>query len=265
MLVSAHRGVRSTLTGRKQIWSLIVDPDGRSGADNMAIDAALLRAAQQGEAFLRLYRWRPPCLSFGRNEPALMRYDRQLIEDRGLDVVRRPTGGRAVWHAQEVTYAVVAPFKDLGTLQASYREIHTMLASALRTLAVPADLAAEGIAPGGIDAGACFGAPVGGEVMVESGKVIGSAQWRDGEALLQHGSILLENDQDLVREVTRGSVPASVASSLRDVLGVTPTFAAVADAIVRVARERWGGTWHDVPVPTVDATPYRDPTWTWRR
>ena len=101
--------------------------------------------------------------------------------------------------------------------------------------------------------------------MVESGKVIGSAQWRDGEALLQHGSILLENDQDLVREVTRGSVPASVASSLRDVLGVTPTFAAVADAIVRVARERWGGTWHDVPVPTVDATPYRDPTWTWRR
>ena len=86
-------------------WCLIIDRDGRSGAENMAVDLALLRAAQAGEVFLRFYRWSPPCLSLGRNEPALSRYDRHLIETLGLDVVRRPTGGRAVWHNAEVTYA----------------------------------------------------------------------------------------------------------------------------------------------------------------
>src|SRR2546422_1979410 len=75
----------------------------RSGAKNMAIDAALLaRANGRGLSFWRLSRFDPPCLSLGRNEPAA-RYDHTEIARRGLDVVRRPTGGRAVWHEHEVT------------------------------------------------------------------------------------------------------------------------------------------------------------------
>src|SRR5262245_3022550 len=97
-------------------WCLVIDPHARRGADNMAIDHALLRIAQDGQATLRLYRWDPPCLSFGRNEPATQRYDLDQIRRLNLDTVRRPTGGRAVWHDAEVTYAVAAPAETFGSL-----------------------------------------------------------------------------------------------------------------------------------------------------
>ncbi len=112
-------------------WRLIVDSTGRPGAVNMAIDYALLRRAQRGEACLRLYRWNPACVSFGRNEAALRRYDRDKIQALGLDTVRRPTGGRAVWHEHELTYAVAAPLKPFGSLQQTYQTIHQMIATAL--------------------------------------------------------------------------------------------------------------------------------------
>src|SRR2546427_6434641 len=89
-------------------FQLSIDSAGRSGAQNMALDTALLAEVNRtGRAFLRLYRFDPPCLSFGRHEPARSRYDRAAIARLGIDVVRRPTGGRAVWHEHEVTYAVV--------------------------------------------------------------------------------------------------------------------------------------------------------------
>src|SRR5260370_12795850 len=83
-------------------WELLVDPTGASGAVNMAIDAGLLALAERtGRAFLRLYRFDPPCLSFGRNEPGAG-YDRAAITRLGVDVVSRPTGGPAAVHRQEV-------------------------------------------------------------------------------------------------------------------------------------------------------------------
>ena len=97
-----------------RIW---LDLDGRPGWQNMAIDHALLDRGAGGERWLRLYRWSPGCLSFGRHEPALRRYDRGRIESLSLDTVRRPTGGRAVWHAEELTYAVAAPSEALGALR----------------------------------------------------------------------------------------------------------------------------------------------------
>src|SRR5881398_298918 len=107
-------------------WEGIFDPGGHPGAVNMAIDAALLaEAARTGRAFLRLYRFDPPCLSLGRNEPAATRYDRAAIARRRLDVVRRPTGGRAVWHEHEVTYAVAAPITTFGGLRPAYYTLHT--------------------------------------------------------------------------------------------------------------------------------------------
>ena len=89
-------------------------------AHNMATDLALLDlAAERGIGFVRTYTWAPFALSFGANEPALKRYDRDAISARGLSVVRRPTGGRAVWHAEELTYAVAAPEGALGSLAES--------------------------------------------------------------------------------------------------------------------------------------------------
>jgi len=229
----------------------------------MAIDNALLDAADRsGRAFLRLYRWDPPCLSFGRNEPALTRYDRDAIERRGIPVVRRPTGGRAVWHQHEVTYAVAAPSAPFGSLAESYRFIHERLATALRSLGADVQLAAGGRPPISLHAGACFAAPVGGEVVAPLGKVVGSAQVRRGAAFLQHGSILLDGTQDVVRSVTRGTPPAGGEIGLAALLGRPVHFAEVAAAILSA----WdaGAAVAALPVPPDDDA-FADPAWTWRR
>ena len=184
----------------------------------MAIDAELLARAEEGERWLRLYAWEP-CLSFGRHEPAARRYDADRIAARGLAVVRRPTGGRAVWHANELTYALAGPSDGLGSLREAYATIHTMLRDALRSLGADAELAPDRAAAP-IDAGACFAVAAGGEVLVGNRKVIGSAQVRQGSALLQHGSVLLGDATDysvpLSRALARPVSWADVASAIRD-------------------------------------------------
>lgn len=245
-------------------WVLLRDPAGRTGPENMALDDALLHdAAASGRAYLRLYRWAPSCLSFGRNEAALARYDRAAIEQRGWDVVRRPTGGRAVWHEDEVTYAVAAPIAAFGSLQQSYCAIHERLAAALRTLGAPAQLAPKNGRPAGLDAGACFASPVGGEVMVHGRKIVGSAQVRLGSAFLQHGSILLGGSQEVIQAIGCQPLAVSSATSLSQALGRTVTFDEVAEAIV--------STWTPALTPTDPCRPlpsstvFSDPSWTWRR
>jgi lipoate-protein ligase A len=251
---------------RFSVWS---DPLPRAGWLNMAIDRALLERASAGESWLRLYAWSPACLSFGRHEPAARRYDRARIEGLGLDVVRRPTGGRAVWHAGELTYAVAAPARVLGTLREAYDEIHRVIRNALRTLGVPAELAPAraAIRP---DAGACFAAPVGGEVIVGDHKVVGSAQLREDDALLQHGSILLADDQAMVTRLTRGDAPADHSAPLARLLGRPVGWDEAAVALTRAAAERWGA-----PAERVDdgasvvqqahghAARFRSSAWTW--
>jgi lipoate-protein ligase A len=238
----------------------------------MAIDLALLqRASRSGECWVRLYTWRPHCLSFGRNEPARQRYDRSKIERAGLAVVRRPTGGRAVWHARELTYAVAAPVDAMGSLPDAYLEIHRMLGSALRRLGAEASLA--GASPSsGLDAGACFARPVGGELLVKGRKVVGSAQLREGGALLQHGSILLGDDQRMVGSVTNGGAPSDGSTPLGDLLGREVTADEAAVAVAGAARDRWGDSWSDAPEPAALLTEaeahlarFRAEHWTWSR
>lgn len=232
-------------------WQVVVEPAGRSGAANMAVDQMLLdEAGRSGAAFLRLYRWSPPCLSFGRNEPAAIRYDRAAIERLCIDVVRRPTGGRAVWHDAEVTYAVAAPVAAYGTLRDSYRAIHARLATALRELGVPAELAPDTGRRTPIDGGACFAQAIGGEVMVGGGKLVGSAQVRQGGALLQHGSILLDGSQDVVAAISRQPSAVSTHTTLAAELGRPVTFAEVAKAICDTWPEPLTSTDLHRPSPT---------------
>jgi len=196
-------------------FHLSIDSQGRPGAENMAIDESLLVAAgRRGAAFLRMYRFDPPCWSFGRNDPA--------VEGEGMAIVRRPTGGRAVWHEHDVTYAVAAPIATFGRLRNAYRAIHERLAAALRSLGADVTLAPDRPTRALRDRPhACFAETVGGEVLVGGRKVIGSAQVRRGAAFLQHGSILLD-----------GSPEAANATTLRHVLGRPVTFEEVTTAIV---------------------------------
>jgi lipoate-protein ligase A len=246
------------------------------GATNMARDLALLDlAAERGVGFVRTYRWDPFTLSFGANGPATKRYDRDAIARRGLAVVRRPTGGRAVWHAEELTYSVTAPEGALGSLAQSYRAIHEMILGALVTStgSPSLSLAASPPRPLAVDAGACFASPAGGEVITDLGKLVGSAQLRERGAFLQHGSILLGNRQELVAEITRGDAPAPGAASLRDVLAREVPPAEVAAAVRASFQARLGelsalGSELSaaVEIRTAMHRPrFLDDAWTWRR
>jgi lipoate-protein ligase A len=243
----------------------------------MATDLSLLDLAdREGVPFLRLYRWSPFCLSFGRNEPALRRYDREAIARREIDLVRRPTGGRAVWHARELTYAVAAPIAHFGSMAAAYRMIHEVLADAVRRLGAEVTLASAPQRMGRLEAGACFARPAGGEVLAGGRKVAGSAQLRQGDAFLQHGSLLLEDDQALVTELLRnsgGSTEADAGLPLSRLLGRPVVFDEAAASVAAAAERCWGAA---LPLAPALAEAVRrgaeghrphfeSDRWTWRR
>ena len=255
---------------------LVIEPIPEPGWHNMAVDRALLDlVAHDGDAYLRLYRWKPYCLSFGRHEPAARRYDRDRIEHLGLAVVRRPTGGRAVWHARELTYSVAAPTAVFGTLKEAYHSIHALLVHALTALGATPSLARSGRPTPGLDAGPCFAHPAGGEVMVEGRKVVGSAQLRLGDAFLQHGSLLLEDSQDMVATLLdqTGVSPPTLDMPLSTLLGRRIGFDEVAGEI-HAALDGWYGPW--IPADSRcrarirgaaerHGALFRDDAWTWRR
>jgi lipoate-protein ligase A len=246
-----------------------LDPVPRPGWQNMAIDQALLDLADRdGATLLRLYRWEPYCLSFGRHEPACRRYDVAELQRLGLDTVRRPTGGRAVWHAEELTYAVAAPLAA-ESLGATYRRIHAMLLAAVRALGADrARLADRPRRLPGPGAGACFETAVGGEIVVDGRKLLGSAQVRQGRAFLQHGSLLLAGDQSCVRRLLDrdGGAPGEV--TLAEAAGRPVGFDEAAAAV--------SAEWQGAPLPSSGAGTivelagrhagrFRSDAWTWER
>jgi len=189
-------------------WRLLLAAP-RSGAENMARDTALLsRAARTGETVFSIYSWATPTLSFGRHQSAAGHYDRRRILAASVDVVRRPTGGRAILHHREVTYSVTAPIQAQ-SLRQTYARINDVLIDGLARLGVSATLAAPSERSGPPTAQPCFEAPSEGEVVAGGRKLVGSAQWRDECALLQHGSILVDDDQSSLPSFALGAEAGS--------------------------------------------------------
>lgn len=254
------------------MFTLLVD-DARPGWENMAIDSTLLDLAEaHGSAFLRLYCWAPHCLSFGRHEPARRRYDGERIRALGLDCVRRPTGGRAVWHARELTYSVAAPLSLFGGLTQAYHALHDLLARALSRLGAAPHLAPRSTPTAGVHSGPCFAAPVGGEVLIDGLKVVGSAQLRLGDAFLQHGSVLLDDDQSLPRELAGLSEVDAAEAPLSRLVGRRVTFAEAARVIAASARDTLPGLGEATSLPDAamagiarHAARFRSAEWTWQR
>lgn len=239
----------------------------------MAVDHALMeRARLTGHTVLRVYEWSRPVLSLGVNQRARGVYDLDAIERRGIEVVRRPTGGRALLHHREVTYAVAAPVTPGEGLTAMYRRVNNLLASALSALGVPvadAEPSRRAAAPTSLP---CFAEPAKGELVVNGSKLVGSAQWRDAGAALQHGSMLIEDDQSLISTLMHEPPsPVPPPATLRAILGRAPAAAEVADALVEAVRAQGDDVSplddFDVAGPRVDAlaSHYADPSWTWRR
>lgn len=233
----------------------------------------MTRARRTGEAVLRVYQWSGPTLSLGRNQTARGAYDLDRAASLGVAFVRRPTGGRALLHHREVTYSVTAPEAFHPTLRGAYDRINGLLLDALHALGVDARFSAgqgpaltPGLAP-------CFDQPAAGEVVVGARKLVGSAQWRHDGALLQHGSILLADDQALIAELLRERRPIVTppAASLDVVLGQAPPFERVADALVSALCARSPDA---EPLDadeqlrthvTAATSEFSDDRWTWRR
>jgi lipoyl(octanoyl) transferase len=254
-------------------WRFIVTPPS-TGAENMALDEALMtRSRQTGEWTLRVYSWSAPTLSLGRNQTAAGRYDRRRIHERGLDVVRRPTGGRAILHHREITYCVTGPVGDAGDLHASYLRINALLLHALRTLGVNAAAFAPSRRAPIPDLAPCFDQPSAGELTVDGRKLAGSAQWRSEGALLQHGSILVADDQSCLAELAaEPQAPIPVPATLAESLGHIPSVDELAKALVDAVRLREDKDARELALePEVRAhaaalvVRYKDDAWTWRR
>ncbi len=188
------------------------------GYENMAADEAILRACHRGEVAptVRFYQWNPACLSLGYFQYVEKEVDRQGMQDRGVDLVRRITGGKAVLHDDELTYSVVIPEKDLrGSVLETYYEISKALVQGLKDLGLPAQIAAleHGVTSRDpqFRQAACFSAPSWFEITVLGKKIIGSAQNRKNGIILQHGSIPFRFDADKLVGCLRTSSPQHAA------------------------------------------------------
>ena len=251
-------------------WRVIRDGPA-AGARNMALDHALAGTFAEAQGVLRLYSWERPTVSFGRNEPTRGRYSTIEARARGIDFVRRPTGGRAVLHHAEVTYAIVVAERALGGPRAAYEAINRGLVRGLRTLGVDADLAKGGevLRP---DAGPCFNAPGPGEVTVGGRKLVGSAQVRQDGALLQHGSLPLRGNQRMLEVLAPSAGSSRDPASLEDSAGDVAA-SAVEDALVEGFRKEFGGAWREdgytaaelAEASQLEIDWYLRDEWTWRR
>lgn len=179
------------------LWRLLLTPPAR-GAWNMAVDESILLHSGRGESLptLRLYVWTPACLSLGYAQP-FADVDMHRLEQRGWEVVRRATGGRAILHTDELTYSVIAPHDEprvAGTILESYNRLAQALLLAAKNLSLPVEMK-EGKESNPTDLNpVCFEVPSTYEITVNGKKLIGSAQARKKEGVLQHGSLPLTGD-----------------------------------------------------------------------
>lgn len=249
-----------------------------SGPANMAIDEAILRGvAQGGRPTLRFYGWEPPAISVGVFQDVENEIDLVMCKSLGIDVVRRPTGGRAVLHDVEVTYSLILP-EESGIIPKgiteSYRAVSEGIVRGLASLGLDAkmvslrrkgDKAPSTQAPRsgryvitveapdqGSASAACFDSPSWYEVTVGGKKIVGSAQMRRMGVLLQHGSIPLELDAEKFfaclkfpsRESRKRAKAAFLAraTSVREELGRDVSFIEVSEAIAQGLKEALGIT-----------------------
>ena len=179
------------------VWRLLITPPAR-GAWNMAADEAILEHIGRSEVIptLRLYAWEPPCLSLGQAQP-FADVDMERLKQRGWEVVRRLTGGRAILHTDELTYSVIAPLNEPrveGSVLESYNRLAQALLLAVKTLGLLVEMkegkASDSATPNPV----CFEVPSTYEITVNGKKLVGSAQARKKEGVLQHGSLPLTGD-----------------------------------------------------------------------
>ena len=268
-------------------WRLI-ESKPAPGAWNMAIDEAILEAAGRGEVLptLRLYAWSPPCLSLGYAQ-TIADLDATRLQTYGWDVVRRPTGGKAILHTDELTYAVIGPVHEprlAGSVLESYQRLSNVLLRALDLLGIPAtsDEKIPGNASPGDNNPVCFEIPSNYEITFQGRKLIGSAQARRKDSVLQHGSLPLYGDLSRIvqalnfqSEVSRHAAAKRLlerATTVESILGHPVEWETVRDAFILAFEHTLDICFHIDVLTTFELEraaqlveqKYAHPTWTER-
>lgn len=232
-------------------WRFL-DTGAQAGDYNMALDAALAQSGARSEPTLRVFNWQPDCISLGYHQNAA-EVDLEKSRQAGIDVARRPTGGRAILHAQELTYSVIIPAShawfEILPLDI-YRRLSEAIAAGLRHLGANVNFApGEKLHVDGRPLRlACFASAARNELLAGGKKIVGSAQRRFRQGILQHGSILLDaahehlpeflTGDDTAREIERQRLKEHTAT-LRQVCGQPVAFAAAVQALRRGFAETW--------------------------
>ncbi len=212
---------------------------------------------------LRLYGWTPPCLTLGRHQ-GVEAADLDFCREHGVDVVRRPTGGRALLHHLELTYSLIAPLGEGPFSRATCRTFTGGSASpwwtACRHLGVEAELTPGEVnlqLPSPASTVPCFQAPAGGEVVVGGRKLIGSAMRAHGNAILQHGAILLDWDSKL-QAGTMGLADdrflRPTITTFAEQLGSAPDRTTLESALVEAFATAFGITFEAGELTAAEAT-----------
>lgn len=232
------------------------------GATNMAIDEAMFRGRQAWTSppTLRCFAWAPPTISLGYGQPLDAHVDVGVCRALGVGLVRRPTGGSAIYHdgtERELTYSLVASAEDLGIgpdLLETYRWIAIALRRGLGALGAAAEVVPERPPEGPVPA-FCFARTGRYEIEIGGRKVVGSAQRRQGSWFLQHGSVLLGVDGPRLRAVFPTTAdPLAMLTTLEAALGRRPTWEECARAVAeafeaehRLTLQPGGLTAEEVP------------------
>jgi len=259
-------------------WYVLFEAQPGRGSYNMAVDEYLFRLAQQKKAtFLRLYTWDKPTASLGAGQDVNRALNLEECEKRGVEVVRRMTGGKMVLHHLEVTYSVASSETEIftSTLEGSYRLISEALVRGLEMMGLKAQLAENTSATYARSHLPCFAYPARNEVEIEGKKIIGSAQKRVGSCFIQHGSIPLVKELELLAAIS----PALDASrqekitSLSDELDRQISYEEGADFIIKgfkdyfnfQARELCLGSEELAIIQQIETRKYANPEWTRNR
>ncbi|MFM6355856.1 MAG: biotin/lipoate A/B protein ligase family protein [Planktothrix sp.] len=228
------------LNSESKLWRFIPVLNA-SGHLQMAIDHWLFQQHQQGKhpSTLRFYLWESPTLSLGYHQKHWPEHWQQLIwQNQSLELVRRPTGGRAVLHQGDLTYAVITSQLPENP-RIAYQTLCQFLIEAWRSLGLELHYGTTG--RGYIHNPNCFATATAADLILSDGtKLIGSAQLRGNGVILQHGSIRLTPDAELFRQVFGVEMPAPILTSIASPKALIPT---VIDALMMAAQECFGGEW----------------------
>ncbi len=217
----------------------------------MAKDEYLLRAAARWERpVLRLYGWHPMTLSVGRNQRVEEEIDLAACRREGVAVVRRSTGGWAVLHGTDLTYAVAAPASAGfgGTIMEAYRSLAEVFVRLFAELGFRPEVQSYGGRERARRASPiCFATPSAYELLIGGKKLVGSAQRRRPDGFLQHGSIPLRRQNELLARLFRGATAETIEAAMTDLetldlwRRLTPAEfqGKLLDAFERVFRAEW--------------------------